>query len=193
MKDSDLLTQFTQGSNAAFSELVRRHLDLVFATALRHVAGDRHRAEDITQQVFIALARKARTLTSHPALEGWLYSSTRYAALNALRREQRRSQREKQSEAMSTPTEGSEPRWEQIRPVIDEALQELDDDDRQSVVLRFFAQQPFATIAVQLGISENAAQKRVDRALDQLNVALKRRGIFSPAAALAVALGDSCI
>jgi|GEM_PF-4996046 RNA polymerase sigma factor (sigma-70 family) len=191
MKDSALLLQFTQGSQSAFAELVRRHVDLVFSAALRHVAGDRHLAEDIVQQVFIDLARKAPTLRNHPTLAGWLFACTRYTAINTLRREQRRTAREKQSEVMTTPA--SEPRWENIQPVIDEVLQELDEDDRQSVLMRFFGQQPFAAIANQLGISENAAQKRVDRALDRLSVALKRRGIASTAAALTVALGESCV
>ena len=193
MNDSDLLIQFTQGSDQAFAELVRRHVDLVFSAALRHVAGDGHRAEDIVQQVFIDLARKARTLTSHPTLAGWLYSSTRYTAINTLRSEQRRSVREKQSDVMTTTATGTESRWEQIRPVIDEAMQELNEDDRQPVLLRFFGQQSFAAIAAQLGISENAAQKRVDRALDRLNVSLKRRGISSTAVALGLALGESCV
>lgn len=194
MNDSELLIQFTQGSGKAFAELVRRHVDLVFGAALRQVGGDRHRAEDIVQQVFLDLARKARTLTGHPTLTGWLYASTRYTALNTVRCEQRRSVREKQFDVMNTPDTGAEPRWEQIRPVIDEVLlQDLDEDDRQSVLLRFFSQQPFAAIAVQLGISENAAQKRVDRALDRLNVAFQRRGISSTAVALGVALGNSCV
>ncbi|HWA26934.1 MAG TPA: sigma-70 family RNA polymerase sigma factor [Lacunisphaera sp.] len=193
MHDSDLLTRYTQGSEAAFAELVRRHVDLVFGTALRQVGGDRHRAEDIVQQVFTDLAHKARTLTRHPTLAGWLYASTRYTALNTVRREQRRTTREKQFAAMNTPTPGTEARWEQIRPAIDEAMQELDEDDRQSLLLRFFGQQPFAAMAAQLGISENAAQKRVDRALDRLNVVLRQRGITSTAVALGVALGESCI
>ena len=191
MNDSELLIQYTRGSDQAFAELVRRHLDLVFAAALRQVGGDRHRAEDVVQQVFIDLARKARTLTAHPTLVGWLHASTRYTALNFLRREQRRARREEQSDLRNITAEGTEARWEQIRPVIDEALHELDEDDRQSVLLRFFGQQPFGAIAAQLGISENAAQKRVDRALDRLNTALKRRGISSTAVALAVALAES--
>ncbi|MEO6992642.1 MAG: sigma-70 family RNA polymerase sigma factor [Lacunisphaera sp.] len=193
MTDSELLQQFIQGSDKAFAELVQRHVDLVFAAALRHVAGDQHGAEDIVQKVFIDLARKARALTRHPTLAGWLYSSTRYAAINAVRGEQRRVLREKQTEVMNITADGSEPRWEQIRPMIDDALQDLDEVDRQSVLLRFFGQKPFATIAVQLGISENAAQKRVDRALDRLNIAFKRRGISSTAAALGLALAESCV
>lgn len=84
-----------------------------------------------------------------------------------------------------------EPHWEQIRPVIDEALEELDEDARQSVLMRFFGQQPFGMIGQQLGLSENAAQKRVDRALDQLNTALARRGLGSTAAVLSVALAHA--
>ncbi len=191
MTDSELLLEYIRGSEKAFAELVRRHIDLVFAAALRHVAGDRQSAEDITQKVFIDLARKARSLAGHPTLPGWLYSSTRYSAINTRRGEQRRLAREKQFDAMNTAAADKEPGWEQIRPVIDDVLQELDESDRQSVVLRFFGQQSFATIATQLGISENAAQKRVDRALDRLNVALKRRGVSSTAVALGLALAES--
>jgi len=193
MTDSDLLLQFTQGSEKAFADLVQRHVDFVFAAALRHVAGDRHCAEDVVQKVFIDLALKAPTLTQHPSVAGWLYSSTRYTAISTLRSEQRRSLREKQSGIMNTSITGPEPRWDQIRPVIDEALQELDEGDRQSVLLRFFGQQPFAEIGAQLGVSENAAQKRVERALDRLNVALVRRGISSTAVALSLALAESCV
>ena len=193
MTDSDLLLQFTQGSEKAFADLVQRHVDFVFAAALRHVAGDRHCAEDVVQKVFIDLSRKAPTLTQHPSVAGWLYSSTRYTAINTLRNEQRRSLRERQSDVMNTTIPGPEPRWDQIRPVIDEALQELDEGDRQSVLLRFFEQQPFAEIGAQLGVSENAAQKRVERALDRLNVALVRRGISSTATALSLALAESCV
>jgi len=191
MTDSELLRRFVdQRQQEAFAQLVRRHVNLVYAAALRHVRGDRHRAEDITQEVFIDLARKAAALAHHPSLAGWLYSSAHFAAVNAIRREQRRKAREKEADMIPAPdgSPANETDWEQIRPLLDDALQELEEHDRQPVVLRFFGQQTFAAIGEQLGLTENAAQKRVERALDQLNAALTRRGVTSTSVALGVVL-----
>ncbi len=193
MKDSELLSRFVHTRDQkAFAEVVRRHVDFVYAAALRHVGGDRAAAEDIAQEVFIDLARKSSGLANHPCLPGWLYASTRFTALNTIRREQRRTNRETEADLMHATTPGDpEPRWEHIRPLIDDAMQTLDDGDRQSVLLRFFGQQSFLAIGEQLGLSENAAQKRVTRALDRLNTALAQRGITSTSAALAIALGHA--
>lgn len=192
MKDLDLLSRFVDHRDqVAFAELVRRHIDFVYAAALRHVSGDRHRAEDVAQEVFVDFARKASGLRSHPCLPGWLYASTRFTAINAIRREQRRTNREKEAEIMQASSDAPEPQWEQIRPLIDDAMQDLDERDRQSVLLRFFGQQTFIAIGEQLGLTENAAQKRVERALDRLNTALSHRGITSTSTALALALAQS--
>lgn len=192
MKDPDLLSRFVDHRDqVAFAELVRRHIDFVYAAALRHVSGDRHRAEDVAQEVFADLARKAAGLRNHPCLPGWLYASTRFTAINAIRREQRRANREKEAEIMQPSPNAPEPQWEQIRPIIDDAMQELDECDRQSVLLRFFGRQTFVAIGEQLGLSENAAQKRVDRALDRLSAALAHRGITSTSTALALALAHT--
>lgn len=194
MNDSDLLRQFVRtGENRAFAQLVRQHVDLVYAAALRHTNGDSHRAEDIAQQVFIDLARKAPQLRSHPSLIGWLYTSVRYTALNSLRREHRRAIHEHDMKTLDNIVPGTEPNWDQVRPVIDDALQDLDECDRQSVLLRFFGRQTFASIGRQLGLSENAAQKRTERALARLGSALARRGITSTSAALALALGQAAV
>lgn len=192
MTDAQLLSRFANhGDQSAFAELVRRNVDLVYSAAVRRVDGDQHRAEDVAQQVFIDVARKARVLAEHPCLAGWLYASVRFTAVNSLRGEQRRLVREQEAEVMKISDNSPEPHWEQIRPVIDEALEELDEEARQSVLMRFFGQQPFAMIGQQLGLSENAAQKRVDRALDQLNAVLTRRGLGSTAAVLSTALGHA--
>lgn len=192
MTDSQLLTRFADhGDQNAFAELVRRNVDLVYGAATRRAEGDRHRAEDIAQQVFIDLARKARVLAGHPCLAGWLYASVRFTAVNTLRSEQRRVAREQEAEVMKISENLSEPHWAQIRPVIDEALEELNEEARQSVLMRFFGQQSFQMIGQHLGLSENAAQKRVDRALDQLNAVLTRRGLGSTAAVLSAALAQA--
>jgi RNA polymerase sigma factor (sigma-70 family) len=192
MTDSELLRRFAEEHcEEAFAELVSRRLALVYSAALRQVGGDAHRAEDITQEVFIDLARKARSLSRHPALIGWLYTSTHFAAAKLIRSEQRRARREQEAIAMhDSPTPTSQPDWDRVRPVIDAAMHDLDERDRQTVLLRFFDGQPFARIGAQLGLTEKAAQKTVERALDKLQAALARRGVKSSAAALGMALAN---
>ena len=192
MSDSELLRRFAEEHlEQAFAELVSRRISLVYSAALRQV-GDAHRAEDVTQEVFIDLARKARSLSRHPALIGWLYTSTHFTAAKLIRTEQRRARREQEAHAMhdSPATPASQPDWDRVRPVIDAAMHELDERDRQTVLLRFFDQQPFARIGAQLGLTENAAQKTLERALDKLQAALARRGVKSSAAALGIALAN---
>lgn len=195
LSDRELLLHYTRHSDqSAFTDLVQRYVNLVYASALRHLHGDRHRAEDVTQEVFTLLARKASGLAQHPSLAGWLYATARLSALDTLRREQRRLHRETKAEAMSLSNSTSpQPHWETIRPVLDDALQDLDERERLPVILRFFGQQSFSAIAQQLGVSENAAQKRVDRALDLLNSALGKRGIASTAALLGASLSHAAI
>lgn len=139
MNDSELLGRFARASDeAAFAEVVRRYVDLVYSAALRQTGGDRHLAEDITQQVFITLARKVASLTQHPTIVGWLYSTVRLTALGVARRERRRSHHERAS-AVTLAAAGSEPEWDRVRPVIDEAMQDLDEIDRESCCCVFSA------------------------------------------------------
>ncbi|MCW5557577.1 MAG: sigma-70 family RNA polymerase sigma factor [Verrucomicrobiae bacterium] len=194
--DSELLQQFVRdGSDGAFTELVRRHVDLVYSAALRQVGLDAQTAEDVTQTVFTDLARKSRRLTRHPTLTGWLYSSTRLAAAQHRRAESRRLARETAAHAMSQllSPDVSEPDWNSLRPVLDEAMHDLNEADREAVLLRFFERRPLADIGAQLGLSENTARMRVERALDKLHAALARRGITSTAAALSLALGAHAV
>lgn len=191
LNDSELLMAYVRdGSEPAFTELVGRHIGLVYATALRQVNGASHLAEDITQKVFTSLAQKASRLTGHTSLAGWLYTSVRYAASDTRRAEQRRTRREQESYAMNklSESEGPAPDWEQLRPVIDDTLSELDDEDREAILLRFFQGCPLAEIGARLGLKENTARMRVERALDKLRLALAKRKITSTAAALATSL-----
>ena len=191
VNDAELLHRYADdGSEAAFAELVRRNLDLVYSAALRHV-GDGHRAEDVAQSVFIDLARKAPSLRRHPALVSWLYTSTRYAALKTLRSEQRRHAREQEAHTMQHMLSSDPaPDWDRLRPILDDVMHELGERDREIVLLRYFRGLPFADLAATLRLNEGAVRMRVDRALDKMNGLLARRGISSTAAALGVALGS---
>jgi RNA polymerase sigma factor (sigma-70 family) len=190
--DGTLLgTYARERSEDAFGELVQRHLPLVYAAALRRTGGDAHRAKDVAQIVFTTLARDAAALSHHAALTGWLYAATRNAAIDLMRAEQRRRRREEKAhlmEDMSSPEPSAD--WEQLRPVLDDAMDELDGRDREAVLLRFFEGRPFAVVATALRVSEDAARKRVDRALEKLGALLARRGITSTGGALAVLLAN---
>jgi RNA polymerase sigma factor (sigma-70 family) len=191
-EDQELLRRYVENrSDDAFRRLVRRHLNLVYFSALRRMNGDAHLAQDIAQLVFIALAREAKSLQSHTVLTGWLYVATRHAAAQAIRTEQRRKNREQEATAMhefSSHSSSPPPDWEQIHPELEAALDDLDERDRDAVLLRYFQNRPFAEIAGMLRISSDAARMRVDRALDKLRISLTRRGITSTTAALALAL-----
>ena len=192
-EDADLLRQYVdQGSEAAFAELVRRHLGLVYHAALRQTAGDTQCAQDVAQEVFTSLARKARALAQRPTLAGWLHTSTRYAVLQAQRTARRRQAREQEvyamSERQSHGTDGAD--WEHLKPLVDEALEALSERDREAVLLRYFEGRPFAEVGAKLAVTEDAARIRVDRALDKLRVVLARHGVTSTAAALAMALAN---
>ena len=194
--DTELIHQFVRnGSEGAFTELLRRHVDLVYSAALRQVGPDVQAAEDLTQTVFTGLARKAEKLQGHSSLTGWLYTSTRLAATQHRRTEVRRLARETAAHAMSQllSSDAPEPDWNQLRPVLDEAMHDLNEADREAVLLRFFEKRPYAEIGTRLGLSENTARMRVERALDQLHAALAKRGVTSTAAALGLALGAHAV
>ena len=183
--DSFLLCRYAEeGSESAFTELVRRHVDLVYGVALRRTNGDTHRAADVAQQVFTALARDAKKLSRHTVLAAWLHTATRNAALNLMISEQRRQAREHEAQALAPPAAGPNPDWERLRPVLDAAIDELPEPDREAVVLRFLERRAFAEIGAALRVSEDAARMRTERALEKLREALARRGITSTAAAI---------
>lgn len=191
--DATLLKRYgREGSEEAFAELVRRHLSLVYSAALRRTGGDAHRAKDVAQIVFTDLARDAATLSRHPVLTGWLYAATRNTAIDLLRAERSRRQREEKSHTMEEISSSHEPPvdWKQLRPVLDDVMEELNERDREAVLLRFFAGQPFASVATALHLTEDAARKRVDRALEKLGGLLAQRGIGSTSGALALLLAN---
>lgn len=191
MDDVHLLRRYVDTRcEAAFAELMRRHIDLVYGAALRRTLGDAPRAEEVVQQVFLSLARKSAALTSHGALTGWLYTATYHAAQASNRAEARRRHREHKAYAMNEVENGPDhaPSWERVRPVIDDALGDLKPRDREAVLLRFFQNRSHADVGAALQLSENAARMCVDRALERLRAALERRGVTSTCAALTATL-----
>ncbi len=181
--DSELLGRYARTrSEEAFAELVRRHVNLVYSAALRQANGDAHLAQDVAQKVFTDLARKASSLSRHATLTGWLYTSAHFAAAKTARTEDRRRYREEQF--MREPTNESAPAadWEKLRPALDDAMHELQEKDREAILLRYFENKPYTEVGTRLGLNENAARMRVDRALEKLRKAFSRRAVTTTAA-----------
>jgi RNA polymerase sigma factor (sigma-70 family) len=180
--DSELLRRYAgTHSEEAFAELVGRHINLVYSAALRQVNGDAHLAQDVTQTVFTDLARKAAPLSRRSTLTGWLYTSAHFAAAKAVRAENRRRDREEKFMREPISETAPETDWEKLRPALDQAMHELKEADREAIVLRYFENRPFAEIGGKLGLNENAARMRVERALEKLRAVFLRRGVAATA------------
>ena len=178
--DGRLLQDYAQHrSEQAFRALVERYLVLVYSTALRQV-GDRTLAEEIAQQVFVALARKPNSIRHDKTLSSWLYRTTLLQSRQSIRGELRRKQREETAIEMGTLA-NVESEWTPLIPMLDEAILSLRENERMAVVLRFLEEKPLREVGHALGISEDAAQKRVAKALDGLTQFFRRRGFAVPA------------
>jgi len=190
MTDSQqLLADYVRnGSEEAFRELVTRYLGLVFSTAIRLVGGDAPLAEDVAQTVFVDLARKARALPGDVMLGGWLHRDTCFVAAKIIRSERRRRSRERQAVEMNSFQDRSESALRQMAPILDEAINRLGAKDRTAILLRFFEQRDFRSVGEALGANEDAARMRVNRALEKLQVLLKRRGVALSVAGLGTVL-----
>lgn len=178
-------------SEPAFQEVVHRYINLVYSTALRLVNGDTHSAEDLAQRVFADLAKVAGNFSQDSMIGGWLHRHTCYLAKKHLRSERRRKAREEA--AMEIHQNESDETLRSMAPVLDEAINGLKAEDRQAIMLRFFEQQDYNTVGANLGTSEEAARKRVTRAVEKLRERLMRRGITLSAAAIGATLASSAI
>ncbi len=211
LDDQQLLREFAENnSESAFATLVARHVNLVYSAALRFGGNSQH-AEEISQAVFIILARKAGSLGKNVVLSGWLYQTARLTAANVMKSEIRRQRREQEAYMQSTLNEpdsgaGFQPAqigpaeslthcrdWRQIAPMLDDAMGRLGETDRNAVVLRFFENKTAREVAAALQLTEAAAHKRVNRALDKLRKFFSKRGVTLAAAAIADAVSANSV
>ena len=193
LADSELLRQYVhQHSDEAFAALQARYINLVVSVALRSTSSPQA-AQDISQAVFTILAKKARKLTEKIHLSGWLYHTARLTALNFRREEIRRARREQEA-YMQSLTQETEPEiWQQIKPLLEDAMARLGAKDRDAIVLRYFEGKSYQEIARAAGGTENAAKQRVHHALEKLHHYFAKRGVVSSASALAGAIGTYSI
>ena len=194
LDDLTLLREYAaHNSEAAFAEVVSRRVGFVYGSALRQVR-DPHLAEEITQAVFIVLAQKAGRISDRTILAGWLFKTTRYTAIAQTRavvlRQQREQEAHMQSEIQQTTPDLL---WEQMSPLLDEALASLGETDRQAVLLRFFENKSLAEVGNKLGTGEDTARKRVARALEKLHRFFSKHGVGSTTAILAGAISANSI
>ena len=188
LDDSGLLQEYVlRGSEEAFAALVGRHINKVYSVALRHLENP-HRAEEVTQAVFVILARKSRTLLKHTSLSGWLFQTARLTSLTLLRSEIRRARREEEAHMQTIVDQTEAEAWRQIAPLLDNAIAGLGAQDREAIVLRFFDDKSMKEVGMALNSSEDAAKQLVNRALEKLRVYFVRRGIASPTALIASAI-----
>ena len=193
LDDNALLREYVErDSEEAVAALVTRHINKVYSVALRHTRNP-HSAEEITQAVFVILAKKANQLQRHAALSGWIYQTARLTAVTFLRSEIRRARREQEVHMQTLLNENEFDVWPQIAPLLDAAMAGLNETDRHAVVLRFFDGRSMSEVGAALGASEDAAKKRVNRAVEKLRGFFTKRGIVFPAATLTAAISANSV
>src|SRR4051812_16182998 len=193
LDDSALLKEYVEhGSEEAFATLVSRHVNKVYSIALRHTR-NAHQAEEITQAVFVILARKSRQLGKRVILSGWLCRTARLSAVTFVRSEIRRTRREQEAHMQNLLNENQSEVWPQIAPLLDTAMAGLSEADHDAVALRFLDGKSMKEIGAALGASEDAVKMRVSRAVEKLRVFFTRRGIVCSAAALTAAISTPAV
>jgi RNA polymerase sigma factor (sigma-70 family) len=192
--DATLLREYAgRNSEEAFTALVSRHVNLVYSVALRQVR-DQHLAEEITQAVFIILARKAKSLGPKTILSGWLCRTARNVSANALTMQRRRQRREQEAYMQSTLNEpAADEIWRQIAPFLDGALARLGQKDHDALVLRYFENKSLCEIGAAIGASEDTARMRVNRALEKLRKIFAKRGVSSTTATIAETISTNSV
>jgi RNA polymerase sigma factor (sigma-70 family) len=190
MNDWRLLREYLDhGSESAFNDLVHRHVDMVYSVAIRKL-GQPQAAQEVVQSVFCLLAEKAKSFEPSVLLSSWLYQAACYKGAELLRTEQRRRAREQEAlsmEQLNAPAE-NEPIWKEMAPLLDDAMQQLRETDRQAILLRFFERKPLREVGLAFRLDEDAARKRVERAVEKLRILLAKRGVTSTASGLTAAL-----
>src|SRR5436190_3814015 len=193
LDDNALLKEYVEhGSEEAFATLVARHVNKIYSIALRHTSNP-HQAEEITQAVFVILARKSQRLGKRVVLAGWLCRTARLSAVTFVRSEIRRTRREQEAQMQNLLNQSETEVWPQIAPLLDAAMGRLSEADHDAVALRFFDGKSMKEIGAALGASEHAAKMRVNRAVEKLRTFFARRGIVCSAAALAAAICENSV
>src|SRR5215469_11217388 len=191
--DIDLLAEYVEsGSEAAFRELVARHVNKVYSIALRHTRNPHH-AEEITQAVFVILARKSARLDKRVVLSGWLCQTARLTAVTFVRSEIRRAQREQEASMQTLTNETESDAWPKIAPILDEAMSRLNQADHHAIVLRFFDGKSMREFGEALDSTEDAAKMRVNRAVEKLRLFFTRRGVAVSAGVLTAMISANSI
>ena len=190
--DTKLLARYaSHHAEDAFAEIVRRHLGLVHSAALRQVRAPQL-AEEVAQSTFIKLARHAGQLAPDTILPAWLYQVTRREAIDVVRREASRHLREQSATEMNAMN-ATAADWTHIEPLLDEAMHALDDTDRAAVLLRYFENKSLREVGVTLGTTDNAAQKRLSRAVKRLREFFAKRGVTTGASGLVVVISANAV
>jgi uncharacterized protein (TIGR03435 family) len=194
MSDMDLVREFAaNNSEAAFAELVQRHVNLVFSVALRFVSNSQD-AEDVAQAVFVILAKKAAGMRAGTVLTGWLYETTRFTALQLIRTRTRREHHEEEAHMQSTlDNPNADVVWRQLGPLLEDAMSRLNEKERTLLALRYFENKTGPESAALLGIGEWAVHKRAARALEKLRKYFSRRGVDSTTTIIAETISANSI
>jgi RNA polymerase sigma factor (sigma-70 family) len=190
--DLELLEQYARhNSEEAFAMLVSRRLGMVYSAALRQVNSPQL-AEEVAQSVFADLARKALKLKPGTLLTAWLYQVTRRTAIDVVRKESSRQARERMAAEM-TDMKADSAEWGQLRPLLDEAMEALEEADRNALLLRYFENRSLREVGQTLGTTEDTAQKRVSRAVERLRGLLAKRGLAIGAGSLVAVLSANAL